>query len=59
MHRHQAEADTYHLFDLIKDYVALIGAIREALNERNKAFQAAQHAQVLRRPANKTDLLLT
>jgi hypothetical protein len=42
----QAEADTFHLFDLIKDYIALIGAIREALNERNKAFQAAQHAQV-------------
>ncbi len=46
VHRSQAEADTFHLFDLIKDYVALIGAIRETLNERNKAFQAAQHAQV-------------
>lgn len=28
VHRGQAEADTFHLFDLIKDYVALIGAIR-------------------------------
>ena len=46
VHRNQAEADTFHLFDLIKDYVALIGAIREALNERNKAFQTAQNAQV-------------
>lgn len=41
----QAEADTFHLFDLFKDYVALIGAIREALNERNKIFQASQYAQ--------------
>ncbi len=42
----QAEADTFHLFDLFKDYVALIGAIREALNERSKIFQASQYAQV-------------
>ena len=46
VHRGQADADTFHLFDLMKDYVALLGAIREALNERNKAFQASQHAQV-------------
>ena len=39
VHHKQAEADFCHFFELIKDYVALIGAVKDALNERAKAFQ--------------------
>ena len=35
----QADADFLYLFELIKDYVGLMGAVRDALNERQKAFQ--------------------
>ena len=35
----QADADYVQLFELIKDYVALMGAVKDALNERQKAFQ--------------------
>ena len=35
----QADADHLHLFELIKDYVGLMGAVRDALTERQKAFQ--------------------
>jgi len=41
----QADADHLHLFELFKDYVGLMGAVRDALTERQKAFQAWQHAQ--------------
>lgn len=41
----QAEADYYHLFELLKDYVGLVGAVKAALGERSKAFQNWQHAQ--------------
>ena len=46
VHHRQAEADYYHLFELIKDYVALVGAVKDALNERAKAFGVWQHAQM-------------
>ena len=39
VHHRQADADHLHLFELIKDYVGLMGAVRDALNERQKAFQ--------------------
>ena len=42
VHHRQAEADFYHFFELTKDYVALIGAVKDALNERAKAFQVRQ-----------------
>ena len=45
VHYRQAEADFNYFFELTKDYVALIGAVKDALNERTKAFQAWQHAQ--------------
>lgn len=45
VHHQQAEADFYHFYELVKDYVTLMGAVRDALNERSKAFQAWQHAQ--------------
>ena len=35
----QADADYVQLFELIKDYVALMGAVKDALNVRQKAFQ--------------------
>ena len=35
----QADADYLQLFELIKDYVALMGAVKDALTERQKAFQ--------------------
>ena len=45
----QADADYVHLFELIKDYVALMSAVKDALTERQKAFQvcfsANQNAQ--------------
>ena len=58
VHHRQAEADFYHFFELIKDYVALIGAVKNALNERNKSFQNWQHAQsmVLRKKEQKARL---
>ena len=58
VHHQQAEADFYHFFELIKDYVALIGAVKDALNERNKAFQNWQHAQsmVMRKKEQKARL---
>ena len=42
VHHRQADADQLHLFELIKDYVGLMGAVREALNERQKAFQVSK-----------------
>ncbi len=45
VHHKQADADQIYLFELMKDYVSLMGAVRDALGERHKAFQAWQHAQ--------------
>lgn len=41
VHHNQAEADYFYLFELVKDYVALIGAVKEVLAERSKAFQVS------------------
>ena len=41
----QAEADYYHLLELLKDYVALVGAVKDALGERARAFQSWEHAR--------------
>ncbi|XP_040579726.1 sorting nexin-2 [Lepeophtheirus salmonis] len=41
----QSDADLFYLFELLKDYVGLVGAIKEAFHERDKAFQGWQHAQ--------------
>ena len=58
VHHRQAEADFYHFFELTKDYVSLIGAVKGALNERSKAFQNWQHAQsmVIRKKEQKARL---
>ena len=39
----QADADYLQLFELIKDYVALMGAVKDALTERQKAFQVESY----------------
>ena len=41
VHYKQADADQLHLFELIKDYVGLMGAVKDALTERQKAFQVS------------------
>lgn len=40
----QALADFYYLSELIKDYIGLVGAVKEAFQERVKAWQAWQSA---------------
>ena len=43
----QADADHLHLFELIKDYVGLMGAVRDALTERQKAFQVCSFILIM------------
>eukprot|EP00095_Tigriopus_kingsejongensis_P004546 snap_masked-scaffold893_size84343-processed-gene-0.3 protein:Tk04546 transcript:snap_masked-scaffold893_size84343-processed-gene-0.3-mRNA-1 annotation:"sorting nexin-2" len=45
VHNEQSKADYFYLFELIKDYVGLIGAVKDVLSERSKVFQSWQHAQ--------------
>ncbi|TRY70959.1 hypothetical protein TCAL_11623 [Tigriopus californicus] len=45
VHQDQAKADYFYLFELIKDYVGLVGAVKDALSERSKSFQNWQNAQ--------------
>jgi sorting nexin-1/2 len=45
VHQGQAEADHLHLLELLKDYVALVGAVKDVFAERGKAFQNWRHAQ--------------
>lgn len=47
VHRHQAEADYFFFYDLVKDYLALVGAVKDVLAERSKAFQNWQNAQTM------------
>lgn len=51
----QANTDFYVLCEHLKDYIGLIGAIKEAFHERVKVFQNWQHAQMqlTRRRENK------
>ncbi|XP_042144813.1 sorting nexin-2 isoform X2 [Ixodes scapularis] len=41
----QAKQDFYCLAELVKDYVSLVGAIKEALHQRVKVYGTWQHAQ--------------
>ncbi|KAJ4443070.1 hypothetical protein ANN_04720 [Periplaneta americana] len=45
LHNEQANADFSVLCELLKDYVALIGAIKEVFHERVKVYQNWQHSQ--------------
>lgn len=41
----QVNADFIHLSELIRDYISLIGAVKEILHQRIKVYQNWQHAQ--------------
>merc|ERR1712141_113448 len=42
IHFEQATADFYYLSELIKDYIGLVGAVKDVFQERVKAWQAKQ-----------------
>lgn len=41
----QANTDFFILCELLKDYLGLLGSVRDAFHERTKLFQHWQHAQ--------------
>nr|XP_003705160.1 PREDICTED: sorting nexin-2 [Megachile rotundata]XP_012144937.1 PREDICTED: sorting nexin-2 [Megachile rotundata] len=45
--RAQSNSDLYQFGEMLRDYVALIGAIKDVFHERVKVFQNWQHAQVM------------
>ncbi len=47
VHHRQAEADYFHLLELLKDYVALSGAVKDAFHERAKAAAAWDSARAM------------
>jgi len=46
VHYEQATADFYYLSELIKDYIGLVGAVKDVFAERVKAWQAFQGLSV-------------
>lgn len=42
----QSNSDFYILSEMIKDYIGLLGAIKDVFHERVKVFQNWQHAQM-------------
>uniref|UniRef100_A0A1B6LMV1 Sorting nexin-2 n=1 Tax=Graphocephala atropunctata TaxID=36148 RepID=A0A1B6LMV1_9HEMI len=47
LHNEQANTDFSILCELLKDYVALVGAIRDVFHERVKVYQNWQHSQLM------------
>ncbi|KAK8724852.1 hypothetical protein OTU49_010946 [Cherax quadricarinatus] len=47
IHHAQADADFYLLSETTKDYIHLIGAVKDVFHERVKLFQTWQHAQAM------------
>ncbi|KAG5894964.1 hypothetical protein JTB14_023312 [Gonioctena quinquepunctata] len=45
LHLEQANTDFFILCELLKDYLGLLGAVRDAFHERTKLFQHWQHSQ--------------
>lgn len=45
LHVEQANTDFYILCELLKDYLGLLGAVKDAFHERTKLFQHWQHSQ--------------
>ncbi|XP_064474974.1 sorting nexin-2-like isoform X2 [Ornithodoros turicata] len=45
LHARQANQDFYTLAELLKDYLALVGTIKEVFHQRVKVYQTWQHAQ--------------
>ncbi|XP_066590450.1 sorting nexin-2-like [Prorops nasuta] len=43
----QSNSDLYQFGEMLRDYVALIGAIKDVFHERVKVFQNWQHAQMI------------
>lgn len=56
----QANSDFIYLSELIKDYVALIGAVKDVFHQRVKVYQTWQHAQqtLTKKRENKAKLEL-
>jgi len=46
IHMEQANADFYCLSEMIKDYIGLVGAVKEVFQERIKAWQAKQNITI-------------
>lgn len=47
LHNEQANADFSIFCELLKDYIALVGAIRDVFHERVKVYQTWQHSQLM------------
>lgn len=45
LHADQSNNDFYYLSEPLKDYIALIGVIKEVFHQRVKVYQTWQHAQ--------------
>ncbi|CAL8088484.1 unnamed protein product [Orchesella dallaii] len=45
MHTDQANSDYYLFSELFRDYISLIGCVKDVFHERVKAYQTLQHAQ--------------
>lgn len=45
LHIEQANTDFYIMCELLKDYLGLLGAVKDAFHERTKLFQHWQHSQ--------------
>lgn len=45
LHTDQANNDFYHLSEPLRDYIALIGVVKELFHQRVKVYQTWQHAQ--------------
>ncbi|XP_043214742.1 sorting nexin-2-like [Amphibalanus amphitrite] len=45
LHSQQADNDFYMLAEMLKDYVMLLGAVKDVFHEREKLYQTWQHAQ--------------
>ncbi|KAG8175510.1 hypothetical protein JTE90_009144 [Oedothorax gibbosus] len=45
LHNQQAGQDFFLLAELLKDYIALIGAVKDVFHQRVKVYQTWQHAQ--------------
>ena len=42
----QAKDDFFLMSELVRDYIGIVGSVREAFNERVKAWQSWQGVQV-------------
>ncbi|XP_044735424.1 sorting nexin-2 [Chrysoperla carnea] len=60
LHYEQANADFFILSETLKDYIGLLGAVKDAFHERTKVFQNWQHSQQMlsRRRESKAKLEL-